>query len=78
MGEEEEIGVNLIETLSDFEKQLMKSNKVMSVRGKRGRGVPIIIPQDVKVVMDVLSHDKIRKRCAVSSIFLFGTCGNFL
>ena len=35
---------------SDFEKSLVASNKVITVRGKRDRGVPVIVQPDVKAV----------------------------
>ena len=37
---------NFVNQLSPLEKELLRSHQVVTMRGKRGRPVPILIPPD--------------------------------
>ncbi|XP_055956953.1 uncharacterized protein LOC126821491 [Patella vulgata] len=52
---------HLVGQLTDFEKKLLKEQEVMTVRGKTGRGVPIILPKITKQGLKFLTDRKIRK-----------------
>lgn len=64
-------------TLSELEKQLLKSHEVVTVRGKRSRPVPILIPPDLVGPMKRLANQDIRNRAGIktSNPYLFANTG---
>ena len=65
-----------MQSLSDLEKQLLHSHGLLIIRGKRGRGVPILIPPDVEDLLCCLADPEIRKLVGVQdSIYLFPNFG---
>ncbi|XP_062612913.1 uncharacterized protein LOC134274668 [Saccostrea cucullata] len=61
------------EGLTDLEQHLLESQEICEVRGKAGRGVPILIPEDVKSAMNFITNVDIRTSCGVrcENIYVF-------
>ncbi|XP_021353744.1 uncharacterized protein LOC110450516 [Mizuhopecten yessoensis] len=56
---------NMMGELSDFEKKLLETQEVMTVRGKTGRGVPVILPRETKAAMAYLTSIEVRKSAGI-------------
>ena len=54
-----------MESLSPLEKQLIDSHGIITIRGKKGRAVPVLIPPDVKRVLELLANEEVRKRFGI-------------
>ncbi|XP_060600852.1 uncharacterized protein LOC132754246 isoform X5 [Ruditapes philippinarum] len=52
--------------LTKVETYLLKSQELMTVRGKGGRPVPVIVPQDVKGPLDFIASKMTRKAAGIS------------
>lgn len=66
-----------ITSLSPLEKKLLETQDIVTVRGKKGRGVPIIIPADMETVMQLLLDDDVRKKAGVNtSPYVFASLTN--
>ncbi|KAJ8020463.1 hypothetical protein HOLleu_40061 [Holothuria leucospilota] len=65
----------IMDTLSPVERELCRTLKVVFIRGKRGRKVPLIIPQDCAELMDLLRD--LRQSAGISSKnkYFFGRFG---
>ena len=50
-----------------LEEQLLKTHEIVTVLGKRGNAVPIIIPPDTHTAMKLLIDPDIRKRAQIKS-----------
>lgn len=59
--------------LTSLEKKLLETQDLVEVRGKLGRGVPVIIPQDTIQVMKYLADEKVRRKAGIpqENTFLF-------
>ncbi|XP_014672580.1 PREDICTED: uncharacterized protein LOC106813048 [Priapulus caudatus] len=65
--------------LTDLEKQLVRSHEVLTVRGKRGRPVPVLIPPDVCHLLKLISDEDVRRMADVQgSPYLFPNYGKRL
>lgn len=51
--------------LTSLEKELVKSQVMVTVRGKRGTPVPVLIPQDCRAAMDYLSNSDVRQTLGI-------------
>lgn len=61
-------------TLSKLEKNLVMSQDMFTVRGKRGRPVPVIVPADIKHVLDLLQSQEMRQHLGIhESPYLFAS-----
>lgn len=63
----DEIAVEMVGELTPFERELLKRQEVVEIRGKTGRGVPVILPQDVKRAMAYLSDENVRSKAGIQS-----------
>lgn len=63
----DEIAVEMVGELTTFEKELLKRQEVVEIRGKTGRGVPVILPQDVKRAMAYLADENVRSKVGIQS-----------
>ena len=60
-----------------LESRLTKSQETFTVRGKRRRPVPVLVPADVFPLMVLFADDEVRKRFGVKeSCDLFAKCGS--
>ena len=68
------------ENMTALEKQLTKSQSVVTVRGKRGSPVPILIPSDCQPIMDMLSTPSVRSASGISqeNPYLFANFSNYI
>ena len=53
--------------LSSLEQHLMTTQQIVTVRGKHGRPVPILIPADILPAMELLTLDLVRKSVGIRS-----------
>ena len=53
--------------LSVLEKHLLETHEVYSIRGKKGRGVPTLVPKDVQPILKKLVNDPL----SIHSEFVF-------
>lgn len=66
-----------LESLTALEKKLCETQEIFTVRGKKGRPVPIIIPGDLKHVTDLISSEEVRTLVGVNhSPYLFPSLHN--
>lgn len=66
-----------INELSPLERKLLETQDIVTVRGKKGRPVPILIPQDMIVLMQLLLDDEVRGKIGVdTSPYVFATLKN--
>ena len=66
------------EGLTEFELYMLSQSSHTSVQFAEGREVTVIIPDDVKEIMDLLAQDKIRRTCSIpESSYLFVDEGQF-
>jgi hypothetical protein len=56
---------DLLGDLTSFEKQLVDSHDLVTVRGKRGRPVPILIPEDVQTILALIADHDVRRTIGV-------------
>lgn len=61
--------------LSEMEIHLIESQHVVTVRGKRGSPVPVLIPRDCHPALDFISNVRVRKTIRVESPYLFANSG---
>ncbi len=54
----------------------MKSHELMTVRGKRGSAVPILIPAIAHPAMRFIGDRTVRKALAINSTFFFANSSN--
>ena len=67
----------VIHSFSELEKKLLDTHQVVTVRGKRGRAVPILIPPECILPMTKLTNKDYRKAAGVkaSNPYLFANTG---
>ncbi|XP_013383013.2 uncharacterized protein LOC106153550 [Lingula anatina] len=64
-------------SLSDLEKYLLTAHELITVRGKRGRGVPVLLPPDLYDLLELLASEEVRKAVQVdNSPYLFPNFGD--
>ncbi|XP_038063286.1 uncharacterized protein LOC119733978 [Patiria miniata] len=51
----------LTRDLTDFEKHLLESQEVIVIRGKTGRGVPVLVPAECSAVLKFLTDAEVRR-----------------
>ena len=67
---------SFLSSLSALEKYLLETNELLMVRGKRGRGVPVLIPPDVQDLLELVACEDVRKAVEVNdSLYLFPNFG---
>ncbi|XP_055958464.1 formin-2-like isoform X1 [Patella vulgata] len=68
---------HLVGQLSEFERKLLTEQEVMTVRGKTGRGVPVILPAITKAPLSYLTDSSVRSACGISSknVYVFAGKG---
>ena len=75
-----QVGMNdeIQNSLSDFERTLCKRYKLIELRGKRGRRVPIILTKDVEKSMQLLVQLRSKVGVAATNPYVFSipTCGS--
>lgn len=62
---------------SAFERKLLQVHSIVTVRGKRGRPVPVLIPADVKDILKMIADEDVRTLIRVNSEYLFANFGKF-
>ena len=65
------------QTLTPVERQLCKSFKLVFIRGKRGRKVSLIIPEDCQLLMDILKDQRKNAGIPLNNKYFFGRFGAF-
>ncbi|XP_030843815.1 uncharacterized protein LOC115924951 isoform X2 [Strongylocentrotus purpuratus] len=60
-----EVDQTLLGQLSETEKFLMQSQDLIETRGKRGRKVPVLVPQDTQRALEYLANSDVRKAAGV-------------
>ncbi|XP_060563321.1 uncharacterized protein LOC132722776 isoform X3 [Ruditapes philippinarum] len=60
-----EVGEEIRGELTQFERRLLHSQEHVVIRGKTGRGVPVILPSDVKGALDFLTNQDVRKKAGI-------------
>ncbi|CAG2245278.1 unnamed protein product [Mytilus edulis] len=72
-----DVDESLIGDLTDLENELLRSQDLMVVRGKRSRPVPVIISNELKKPLEYLANPEIRKMfIKPSNKFLFPSTGD--
>ncbi|KAK6191260.1 hypothetical protein SNE40_002994 [Patella caerulea] len=68
---------HLVGQLSEFERKILTEQEVMTVRGKTGRGVPVILPAITKAPLSYLTDSSVRSACGISSknVYVFAGKG---
>jgi hypothetical protein len=56
---------NMLSQLSDLEKQLVDDQEIVTVRGKHGSPVPILIPKDTAGLLHIITDTDTRSQCGV-------------
>ena len=84
MAKDSDTDISLMSQLTSLERRLVRSQLMVTVRGKRGRPVPLIIPQDCRAAMEYLANAHVRASLGISrvmdnsgSIFLFASRGEY-
>ncbi|XP_033757856.1 uncharacterized protein LOC117340214 [Pecten maximus] len=67
----DEADLSLRRSLTEFEKSLLESQDLVEIRGKTGRGLPVIIPEETKRVLEFLSNSSCRDKCSIQAENLF-------
>ena len=62
---------NLVEGLSEFEKKLLNKFCKISIMGKRGRTVPILLTEDLEKQLDALMHTRAEVGVPESNPYIF-------
>lgn len=62
--------------LSSLEKAIYRSHQMLTIRGKRGRPVPVLIPIDIQQLLQIVANKETRSSVGVgSSPYLFANFG---
>ncbi|XP_060584452.1 uncharacterized protein LOC132740548 isoform X2 [Ruditapes philippinarum] len=71
-------GEYLVGECTAFEKQLLESQEVMTIRGKTGRGVPVILPSETAKGLAYLTDSRVRISAGVhaSNHYIFASQGD--
>ncbi|XP_033725242.1 uncharacterized protein LOC117315207 [Pecten maximus] len=74
---ENELSQELRGDLAAFEKNLLNRQDMVTIRGKTGKGVPVILPQDTKKALQFLTDPENRTKVGVPSgnPYVFGSNG---
>ena len=62
------ISEHLIGELTELEKKLIESQDVVEIRGKTGRGVPVIIPPYAGRILEYIINEDVRMEAGVSTL----------
>ena len=68
--------VNVLSSLSEFEKALCRNMTRVQIVGKRGRIVPVILPKTTKKAMDILLAHRENAGVAESNTYMFARNNN--
>ncbi|XP_062610759.1 uncharacterized protein LOC134272385 isoform X2 [Saccostrea cucullata] len=73
----DEANMALRSHLTDFEKMLLKTQDLVEIRGKTGRGVPVLIPNETNKVLEYLSDPVARQRASIrpENNYMFANTG---
>ncbi|XP_069109622.1 uncharacterized protein [Argopecten irradians] len=73
----DEVGAEIRGELTNFERHLLEHQDVVVLRGKTGRGVPVILPNDVKGSLQYLSNSTVRKSAGIppNNKYVFANAG---
>lgn len=73
----DEANMALRSHLTDFEKMLLKTQDLVEIRGKTGRGVPVLIPKETNKVLEYLSDPVARQRASIrpENNYMFANTG---
>ncbi|XP_033758150.1 uncharacterized protein LOC117340499 [Pecten maximus] len=63
----DETDLSMRQSLSDFEKKLLKTQDLVEIRGKTGRGVPVLIPLETQRVLEFLSNKASRDKGGIKA-----------
>ncbi|XP_033731339.1 uncharacterized protein LOC117320961 isoform X2 [Pecten maximus] len=63
----DEIATEMMGEMTAFEKHLLETQEVVEIRGKVGRCVPVILPEDVRAVLTYIASGEVRKACQISA-----------
>ena len=67
--QQDEIHPDYFEQLTSLERELVKSQLLVTVRGKRGSPVPILMPHDCQLALDYLANPSIRQTLEIKKHF---------
>ena len=56
---------HLLSHLSPLEEKLVEEQDLVTVRGKHGSPVPIVIPKDIQDLLEMLATEGVRQECGV-------------
>ncbi|XP_014676676.1 PREDICTED: uncharacterized protein LOC106816566, partial [Priapulus caudatus] len=62
-----DVDASLVGQLSPMENYLLQSQELMTVRGKRSRGVPVLIPEDLQAPLMYLAKSSVRESAEILS-----------
>lgn len=69
---------NLLSHLSRLESKLVEEQDLVTVRGKHGSPVPIVIPKDIQDLLEMIATKGVREDCGVlDEQYVFATTGEF-
>jgi hypothetical protein len=70
----------LLGQMSSLERHLVDTHDLVTVRGKGGRPVPILIPQDIQHVLAIITDQKVRElvRISATNPYVFANFGEFV
>ncbi|OWF39286.1 hypothetical protein KP79_PYT22706 [Mizuhopecten yessoensis] len=73
----DQIGAEIRGDLTKFEHHLLEHQDVVVIRGKTGRGVPVILPPDVHNSFKYLSNEAVRRTAGIPSTnkYLYASAG---
>ena len=71
----ETVQEEILESLSDVEKQLAKAMKIIEIRGKKGRKVPVLLTQSHQDQIELLNNTRKLVNVDQSNIYLFPRLG---
>ncbi|XP_065928942.1 pneumococcal serine-rich repeat protein isoform X3 [Magallana gigas] len=73
----DEANMALRSHLTDFEKMLLKTQDLVEIRGKTGRGVPVLIPKETNKVLEYLSDPVARQMASIrpENKYMFANTG---
>nr|XP_034322565.1 uncharacterized protein LOC117688559 [Crassostrea gigas] len=73
----DEANMALRSHLTDFEKMLLKTQDLVEIRGKTGRGVPVLIPKETNKVLEYLSDPVARQMASIrpENNYMFANTG---
>lgn len=62
--------------LSEYEQHLVGTHDVLTIRGKRGRPVPVLLTPELRLLLDRLADEDVRKQVGVEdNRYLFANYG---